>query len=70
MSSSLKLFKQLGIVLLITFAGECISRFPGIPVPGSIVGMILLLVLLKLKILREERNPDYCTDTSKRKTGD
>ncbi len=55
MSSSLKLFKQLGIVLLITFAGECISRFSGIPVPGSIVGMILLLVLLKLKILRVEQ---------------
>ena len=55
MQPSLKLFRQLGLILLITFAGECISRLSGIPVPGSIVGMILLLALLKTKAIRVEQ---------------
>ena len=55
MQNPLKLFKQLGLVLLINFAGECISRFSGIPVPGSIIGMLILLVLLKTKVIRVEQ---------------
>ena len=55
MQDPLKLFKQLGLVLLINFAGECISRFSGIPVPGSIIGMLILLVLLKTKVIRVEQ---------------
>lgn len=51
----MKLFKQLGLILAIDFAGEAISRLSGIPVPGSIVGMILLLILLKTKTLRVEQ---------------
>lgn len=55
MQDPLKLFKQLGLVLLINFAGECISRLSGIPVPGSIIGMVILLVLLKTKVIRVEQ---------------
>ena len=55
MQDPLKLFKELGLVLLINFAGECISRFSGIPVPGSIIGMLILLVLLKTKVIRVEQ---------------
>lgn len=55
MQDPLKLFKQLGLVLLINFAGECISRLSGIPIPGSIIGMVILLVLLKTKVIRVEQ---------------
>lgn len=55
MQPSLKLFKQLGLVLLINFAGECISRVSGIPIPGSIIGMVILLALLKTKVIRVEQ---------------
>lgn len=54
MQLSIKLFKQLGLVLALAFVGEGISILSGLPVPGSILGMILLLVLLKTKLLRVE----------------
>ena len=48
----MKIFKQLGLVLLIAFAGEVINRLTGVPVPGSIIGMVILLVLLKTKVIQ------------------
>lgn len=55
MPISVKLFKQLGIILALALAGEAVSRLSGLPVPGSILGMLLLLILLKTKILRVEQ---------------
>lgn len=55
MPISVKLFKQLGIILALALAGEGISRLSGLPVPGSIMGMLLLLILLKTKVLRVEQ---------------
>lgn len=40
------------ILLALQFVGECISRGTGIPIPGNVVGMGLLLVLLRLEIVR------------------
>ncbi len=48
----MKIFKQLGLVLLIAFTGEVINRLTGVPVPGSIIGMVILLVLLKTKVIQ------------------
>ena len=51
----MKVFKQLLILLGINFLGECISYFFNLPIPGSISGMILLLILLLIGIIKEEQ---------------
>jgi len=38
------ILRQTGLILAILFAGEGISRLTGIPIPGNVLGMILLLV--------------------------
>lgn len=43
---------QLTIVLAICFAGEFSHRILHVPIPGNIIGMLLLLLLLCLKIIR------------------
>lgn len=48
----MKIFKQLGLVLSIAFAGEILNHLTGIPIPGSIIGMVILLILLKTKVIR------------------
>lgn len=45
---------QLAIILFICLAGEILHRVVGIPLPGNILGMILLFILLCLKIVRLE----------------
>lgn len=47
----MKIFRQLCIILLIAFVGEVISSISSLPIPGSIVGLVILLILLKSKIL-------------------
>ncbi|MHA7109045.1 CidA/LrgA family protein [Sunxiuqinia elliptica] len=49
----MKVFKQLLILLGINFAGELISHYLQLPIPGSITGMILLLVLLLTGVIKE-----------------
>lgn len=43
---------QVGIFFLICLAGELISALLPIPVPGSIVAMLLLFLCLLLKVLK------------------
>ncbi len=50
----MKIFKQLLIILAINFAGEFLSKTLSLPLPGSIVGMLLLLALLFLGWVKEE----------------
>lgn len=52
----MKLLRQLALILIIWAIGEYISSFLShiIIIPGSIIGMILLFVLLKAKILKVE----------------
>ena len=45
---------QLAIIFAICLAGEFLNRIVGIPLPGNIIGMILLLILLCLKIVKLE----------------
>lgn len=42
------------ILLLLQFAGELISRGTGLPIPGSVLGMGLLLVVLVLGWIEAE----------------
>lgn len=53
----MKLLRELLVILVIYFAGEILTKFFKLPVPGNIVGMILLLILL-------------CTDVEKLDTVD
>ena len=45
---------QLAIIFAICLAGEFLNRIVGIPLPGNIIGMVLLLILLCLKIVKLE----------------
>ncbi len=48
----MRLLTQLAIVMAIGFSGLAISAVLPFPLPGSIIGMILLLLLLCFKLLQ------------------
>lgn len=48
------LIKQVAIFLGFWFAGELVAYLTQLPVPGSILAMLLLLVALELKFLKSE----------------
>ncbi|GFH40791.1 CidA/LrgA family protein [Lactococcus insecticola] len=48
----MKLYFQFMYILLFSIVGEFLSTGLNLPVPGSIIGMVLLFVALKLKWLR------------------
>ncbi|MFV0505454.1 MAG: CidA/LrgA family protein [Bacteroidales bacterium] len=50
----MKIFKQLFIILGVNLIGEAISLYLRLPIPGSIVGMIVLLVLLFSGLIKEK----------------
>ncbi len=54
----MKIFKQLFIILSINLAGDLISRYLHLPLPGPITGMLLLLVLLLTGVLKERQIRD------------
>lgn len=49
----MKVFKQLFIILSINLAGELLSKYLHLPIPGSITGMLILLILLLTRVLKE-----------------
>ena len=51
----MKIFKQLLIILGINFTGEFLSAMLHLPLPGSITGMLLLLILLLTGIIKEKQ---------------
>lgn len=50
----MKLLRELLIILVIYFVGEFTSKLFNLPVPGNIIGMILLLILLCTKVIKLE----------------
>ena len=48
------LIKQVAIILGFWLMGEAISLFTNLPVPGSIVAMLLIVVALELKIIKSK----------------
>lgn len=40
------------IIFMINYAGNIISHFTSIPIPGTIIGMLILLILLYFNILK------------------
>ena len=45
---------QIAIIFGICLVGEFLHRVVGIPIPGNILGMVLLLILLCTKIIKPE----------------
>ena len=48
----MKLYVQLMIIFMISLGGEGISSVFHLPVPGSIIGLVLLFLALQFKLLR------------------
>lgn len=48
----MKYYVQLMIILLFALAGETISTIFKLPVPGSIIGLVLLFLALQFKLIR------------------
>ena len=51
----MKYMRQFGIILGVTCVGEMIKYFVPLPIPGSIYGLVLMLVLLTTKIIKIEQ---------------
>ena len=50
----MKILKQFGIILLITFLGEGLKSLLPLPIPASIYGMVILLAALMSGVLKLE----------------
>ena len=50
----MKLLRQFGIIIGIFIIGELINKYLHISIPGNIIGMVLLFVLLRCKIIKIE----------------
>lgn len=48
----MKLLRQSAILLIIIFLGEVLNRILKIPIPGSVLGMIILLIALLTGIIK------------------
>jgi len=46
---------QIAVIFAICLVGEFLNRVVGVPVPGNILGMVILLVLLCSKIIKPEQ---------------
>ncbi|CCQ92768.1 LrgA family protein [[Clostridium] ultunense Esp] len=51
----MKTLKEFSLILIILFTGQVLQQKYNIPVPGTILGMIILLLLLITKVLKIER---------------
>lgn len=57
----MKLISQLGIILLFYFIGELIVFLLQLKIPGSILGMLFLLVSLQIKLVKIENIKEVAT---------
>lgn len=51
----MKIFRESIIILCIYLLGEIISKGLNLPVPGNIIGMIILLILLCTNVIKIEK---------------
>lgn len=54
----MKILKQLCIILIILYIGEFINKFFKIPIPGNVIGMVILLLCLLSGIIKLEMIED------------
>lgn len=48
----MKFLRQFAIILVICFIGEGLHRFLNIPIPGNVMGMLLLLIALSTGVIK------------------
>lgn len=51
----MRILLQLALILGICYVGELIHDYTGIPIPGNILGMLILLLLLCLRVIKLEQ---------------
>lgn len=51
----MRYLKQFAVILSIYLMGEGITLLTGLPIPGNIFGMLILLILLSTGILKESK---------------
>ena len=44
--------RQFGIILLITFIGELLNHFIPLPIPASIYGLVIMLLVLRFGLIK------------------
>ena len=54
----MRILQQLAIIFGICLVGDILHTHAGVPVPGNILGMIILLLLLCLKIVKVDQIKD------------
>jgi holin-like protein len=54
----MKYLRQLAIILVICFTGEALNRLLNIPIPGNVIGMIILLISLLTGFIKVEAIED------------
>lgn len=52
--------KQFGIIFGCLLAGELIALIPGLSIPGSIIGMLILTALLERKVINANSIAPVC----------
>ncbi|MGL5821204.1 MAG: CidA/LrgA family protein [Sarcina sp.] len=57
----MKLLREMLIILSIYFVGEFLSKGLHLPLPGNILGMLILLLLLCLKVVKVEHVDNVST---------
>ncbi|WP_297436366.1 CidA/LrgA family protein [uncultured Clostridium sp.] len=57
----MKLLREMLLVLAIYFVGDFISKGLHLPLPGNILGMIILLILLCTKVVKVENVDNIST---------
>ena len=51
----MKYIFQLGIILFVSFIGEILNMIIPLPIPASIYGLVIMLILLVTKIIKLEQ---------------
>ena len=51
----MKLFREAIIIFGIYLLGVLISDITGVPIPGNVIGMVILFLLLYLKVIKVEQ---------------
>lgn len=51
----MRVLLQLALIFGICYMGELLHDFTGMPIPGNILGMLILFILLCLKIVKLEQ---------------
>lgn len=54
----MKYIKQAAIIFAVTCAGEILKYFIPLPIPASIYGLVIMIILLAAKIIKPEQVKD------------